>query len=202
MLAGHLGDAEAAAESLTDPEPVVRAAGLGALARCGKLDSAVLVSALGDAAPEVRRRACELAATLPSGPRSGGRVANDLDPAIAGGLVRALGDPEPLVVEAACWALGERRPEGAIVRLAATAADHPDPRCREAAVAALGAIGDPTGLPAVLAALADRPAVRRRATVALAAFEGPAVLAALQRSARDRDWQVREVADILLDEPD
>jgi hypothetical protein len=37
--------------------------------------------------------------------------------------------------------------------------------------------------------------------VALAAFEGPAVDEALRRSADDRDWQVREVAEILLDPP-
>ena len=52
---------------------------------------------------------------------------------------------------------------------------HADARCREAAVAALGAIGDPAGLPAVLAALRDTPTVRRRATVALAGFDDPRV---------------------------
>jgi len=67
-------------------------------------------------------------------------------------------------------------------------------------VAALGAIGDPAGLPAVLAALGDKPTVRRRATVALAAFEGPEAESGLRRSLADRDWQVRQVAEILLDE--
>ena len=57
--------------------------------------------------------------------------------------------------------------------LASAGSGHADPLCREAAVAALGAIGDPAGLAAVLAALEDKPAVRRRAAVALAAFEGP-----------------------------
>jgi HEAT repeat protein len=70
--------------------------------------------------------------------------------------------------------------------------------CREAAVAALGAIGDPVGLPAVLAALDDKPAIRRRAAVALAAFEGPDVDDALRRCLDDRDWQVRQVAEDLL----
>jgi HEAT repeat protein len=70
--------------------------------------------------------------------------------------------------------------------------------CRESAVAALGAIGDPTGLPAILAALDDKPAVRRRAAVALAAFTGPSVEAALRRCLDDRDWQVRQVAEDLL----
>ena len=65
-------------------------------------------------------------------------------------------------------------------------------------MAALGAIGDSAGLPAVLAALDDKPAVRRRAAVALAAFDGPSVEAALRRCLDDRDWQVRQVAEDLL----
>jgi HEAT repeat protein len=84
--------------------------------------------------------------------------------------------------------------------LVTTATGHSDARCREAAVAALGAIGDPTGLPAVLAALDDKPTVRRRATVALAGFDDPRVEPALQAAARDRDWQVRQAAEELVAE--
>ncbi|HXN59491.1 MAG TPA: HEAT repeat domain-containing protein, partial [Acidimicrobiales bacterium] len=80
------------------------------------------------------------------------------------------------------------------------ATGHDDTRCREAAVAALGAIGDPAGLHAVLAALDDKPTVRRRATVALAGFDDPRVEPALRRAAEDRDWQVRQAAEELLDE--
>jgi HEAT repeat protein len=51
------------------------------------------------------------------------------------------------------------------------------------------------------AAASDRPAVRRRAVVALAAFDGPEVDAALRTALRDRDWQVRQAAeDLLADE--
>ena len=85
--------------------------------------------------------------------------------------------------------------------LAATATGHADARCREAAVAALGAIGDPAGLPAVLDALTDAPTVRRRATVALAGFDDPRVTPALRAASEDRDWQVRQAAGELLDEP-
>ena len=46
-------------------------------------------------------------------------------------------------------------------------------------MAALGAIGDEVALPAILAATTDKPAVRRRAVLALAPFEGPEVEAAL-----------------------
>ena len=44
---------------------------------------------------------------------------------------------------------------------------------REAAVAALGAIGDDRGLDAILAATTDKPAIRRRAVLALAPFVDP-----------------------------
>jgi HEAT repeat protein len=53
----------------------------------------------------------------------------------------------------------------------------------------------------VLGALEDKPTVRRRATVALAGFDDPAVEPALRRAAADRDWQVRQAAEELLDEP-
>jgi HEAT repeat protein len=68
---------------------------------------------------------------------------------------------------------------------------------REAAVAALGAIGDDRGLAAILTATKDKPAVRRRAVLALAPFEGPDVDAALARALTDPDWQVRQAAEDL-----
>ena len=116
-------------------------------------------------------------------------------------MAELLTDPDPSVVEMTAWSLGERTESTAVTalaRLVPAAGGHPDPLCREAAVAALGAIGDPAGLPAVLGALDDKPAVRRRAAVALAAFEGPEVDRALHRCLDDRDWQVRQVAEDLL----
>ena len=68
---------------------------------------------------------------------------------------------------------------------------------REAAVAALGAIGDERGLPAIIAGCADQPAVRRRAVLALAPFEGDEVEATIERALVDRDWQVRQAAEDL-----
>jgi len=88
--------------------------------------------------------------------------------------------------------------DGTVGALMAVAADHEDPLCREAAVAALGAIGDEAGLPAILAATGDKPAVRRRAVIALAPFEGEDVDAALQRALEGRDRQVRQAAEDLL----
>jgi HEAT repeat protein len=191
-MAGHRGDAPLARRGLADPDPGVQAAALGALARLGELTAADVESALADGAPAVRRRAVEVAlAARGTGTRS----------SLPRAVIDALRDPDPLVVVGAAWYLAERRAQQAVPALAPIATGHDDTRCREAAVAALGAIGDPAGLPAVLAALHDSPTVRRRATVALAGFDDPRVTPALRAAAEDRDWQVRQAADELLDEP-
>lgn len=130
----------------------------------------------------MRRRAIDVAALRP-----------EID------LLAALDDDDPTVVELAAWAIGEREGgEGAVVRLVELATTHDEPLCREAAIAALGAIGDPAGLDAVLAGTRDKPAVRRRSVVALAAFDGPRVEEALRAALEDRDWQVRQAAEDLL----
>jgi HEAT repeat protein len=190
--AGHGRDPELARRGLTDPDAGVRAAAVGALARLGALHSDDVVHVLGDdGSVEVRRRAVDAAPAV-RGPGSRS--------ALPAAVVRALSDPDPLVVVGAAWYLGEVRHRAAVVPLAGVATTHPDPRCREAAVAALGAIGDTAGLPAVLTALEDKATVRRRATVALAGFDDPRVEPALSRAAQDRDWQVRQAADELTDE--
>jgi len=181
-VAGHVGDLETAEAALADVDPLVRATALGALERLGALGAAVLEPALGDASAVVRRRAAELAARHP-----------DVS------LLGVLDDPDASVVEAAVFACGEQQSDGPMVvgRLCALAGGHGDPLVREAAVAALGAIGDPAGLSAILGATHDKPAVRRRAVLALAPFEGPDVDAALARALTDRDWQVRQAAEDL-----
>jgi HEAT repeat protein len=170
-----------------DPDRRVRAAALAALVRRGTPAAAARAwpRAAGDPDPTVRRRAAELAA---SG-RAGARDAT---------VVALLHDTDPLVAEAAAWALGERPGSpAAIDALAEAATVHPDALVREAAVAALGALGDEAGLPAILAACHDKPAVRRRAVLALAPFSGSEVDGALARALEDRDWQVRQAAEDL-----
>jgi HEAT repeat protein len=197
VLAGHRRDEVGARALRRDADPAVRAAAVGALSRMGRLLAGDLAEALEDPDPGVRRRACEAVATTGLDVEAAVRV--------------ALGDADPAVVEAAAWALGElggRGEPGAdgsrsaetVTELVRVATEHADALSREAAVAALGAIGDPRGLPAVLAATSDRPAIRRRAVIALAAFEGPAVDEALARARLDRDWQVRQAAEDLLDQ--
>lgn len=185
-VAGHEGDAGGARRLLDHPDASVRATAVAALARMGALEADELLGALTDASPVVRRRAATLGATR-----------SDVS------LLPLLGDADHGVAEAAAFASGERRPTeaGAVTLLAAMATEHADAPCREAAVAALGAIGDPAGLPAVLAATGDRATVRRRAVIALAPFEGPEVDAALAIAAGDRDWQVRQAAEDQLPAP-
>lgn len=185
-IAGHSGDIDTARSLLDDPAPGVRATALGALSRLAALGTDEHVTALDDPAAPVRRRAVALAARIPG----------DHPPSI----VTALGDDDPVVAETAAWACGERTPPepGAAEALTSLATSHPEHLVREAAVAALGAIGDPIGLPAVLAALDERATLRRRAVVALAAFDGPEVDDALRRALDDRDRQVRQTAEDLL----
>jgi HEAT repeat protein len=167
-----------------DQDPTVRATVLGALQRLDDLRAGDLQRGLSDPSPIVRRRAAELVATRP-----GDEEGLSLLPALA--------DDDASVVEMAAWACGERTPPeaGIVAALSLVATDHDDPLCREAAVAALGALGDEAGLPAILAATTDRPAVRRRAILALAPFSGPEVEAALTNAREDRDWQVRQAAE-------
>ena len=75
------------------------------------------------------------------------------------------------------------------------------PRCvgaRGIASRARRAIGDPRGLATILHGCTDKPAVRRRAVLALAPFEGPEVDAALEAALSDRDWQVRQAAEDVV----
>jgi HEAT repeat protein len=180
-LAGHEGDEATARCFLRDHDPEVRATALGALVRMRRATVDDARAALEDPDPLARRRACELGAALPGAP-----------------FASLLADPDDLVVEAACYATGEAGDALAVPALARIASEHTDALCRESAVAALGAIGDPGGLGAVLAALDDKPQIRRRAVSALAAFESPESNAALRRCLKDRDWQVRQAAEDVL----
>jgi HEAT repeat protein len=121
--------------------------------------------------------------------------------AVADALLERLADDEHLVAEAAAWSFGEWGDDGLVERalpdLITMTLSHSEPLCREAAVAALGAIGDERGLAAILSACTDKPAIRRRAVLALAPFEGDRVEAAIDTALKDRDWQVRQAAEDL-----
>ncbi len=175
---------------LDDPDPRVREVAVAALVRAlGPESRPRWSAAAADPAATVRRRAAEVAPLV--------------GPGAADALVALLADDDALVAEAAAAALGELEAldpavrAGVVDALVAATSGHTDPLVREAAVAALGSLGDARGLPAILGACEDRPAIRRRAVLALAPFDGPEVDAALARALADSDWQVRQAAEDL-----
>jgi len=175
-------------EALGDPDEYVRASALGALARREELTGTQVIEALKDPAATTRQRAAMLS------PQAGGRQSRrQLDEALRG----MVDDPVPLCVVCALVAIGARGDRAAVPQIIALAASHRDPLVIEESVATLAALGDPAGLPSVLAATEGKPALRRRAVAALGAFDGDEVEAALDRLADDRDWQVRQAVAML-----
>jgi HEAT repeat protein len=195
-ISGHTGDVAGARSALSDPEPSIRSLGYGALSRLGALDVATVLTGLQDPDTRVARRVIECIAADPGH--------GEVDAA----LVELVSSGADVVAETAAWALGERHqphedgvpdaPADIIGVLSTATTKHDDALVRESAAAALGAIGHPDGLPAILVATQDKATVRRRAVLALAAFDGPEVTAALHRARSDRDWQVRQAAEDLL----
>lgn len=184
--AASRGDTTVVRPALTDKDDRVRETALRAMARLGNLDPKLIESGAGDGSHRVRRALAKLAASEP-------RV----------DLARLISDRDTSVCQMACWAAGERAEQaGALVGpLVSTVLNHTESLCREAAVAALGAIGADEGLPAILSATSDRATVRRRAVLALAPFDTPEVSKALERALEDRDWQVRQAAEDLQTPP-
>lgn len=214
ILAGHSGDVVTARAALTSSDCAVRAAAFSALARIGVLQPAELVLGINDESRVVAARAAELSAKEPA------------DSSVDDSLLHLLNSADTDLCEVAAWALGERHqqteeqteeqaeeqtegrgprsdtesaaPIHVVMALVHAATEHPDALVRESAVAALGCIGDPASLPAILRGCNDKATVRRRAVIALASFEGPEVDAALERARSDRDWQVRQAGEDLL----
>lgn len=176
-------------ENLTSPQARHRVLALRAGVRRGIVSLDQWRTALSDPEVTARREALTLLAY----------EAIDFN-RVAPLVLEALNDEDALVVDGAIFALAEHLYVDAVEQLSTIALGHEDARCRESAVAALGALGDDRGRHAVLAALEDKPPVRRRAIVALSNFEGPDIEAALARASEDRDWQVRAAVDQLTKE--
>lgn len=183
IQSGFNGDISTAQAGLSSSQADVRASALRSLHRLNELTSEQLQIAIADTASEVRRTAAEFAAPF-----------HDVS------IHHLIDDADVFVAEMAAWSLGERVPvtDEELQHLINRTTSHEEPVVREACAAALGSIGDERGLPAILQACEDKPAVRRRAVLALAPFEGEEVDAALQKALEDRDWQVRQNAEILI----
>ncbi len=200
ILAGHQApntSADTARTLLADPQAPVRAAALNALHRLNQLTGPQLTTGLNDPTAAVQQQALNVATQqLPT-------------KELAQEVAQLLDHHDPNVIETTCWALGEILPElnqpelseQHATQLADLGQNHDDPLCREAAIAALGALGHPNSLQVILAALNDKPPIRRRATLALAPYQGPQVDAALKRMLTDRDPQTRQAAEDLTSSP-
>lgn len=182
VRAGFDADETTARSFLTNEDHKVRASALRALKRMNALTADDISTGITDGSPEVRRTAVEFATTFPVP------------------VHHLLDDPDVFVAEMTAWTLGEREhpTDDEIAALISAAGSHDEAVVREASAAALGSLGDERGLPAILAACNDKPAVRRRAVLALAPFSGDDVDAALRAALDDKDWQVRQNAEILL----
>lgn len=181
--ASYRGDEETVRAGLTHSSGDVRMSALVGLHRLNSLTADILQAHIDDESSDVRRIAAQLAAHYPT-----------VD------VVRLITDTDVYVAEMASWSLGERVnvSDDELDALISASESSDEPLVREAATASLGAIGDERGLPAILRACTDKPAIRRRAVLALAPFEGDEVDAALQKALADRDWQVRQNAEDML----
>lgn len=183
LLATHRGDTGLLAQVFCHFDAHLRSLALGGLHKNNALTSEQVRAAENDSAEVVRHRIARLGAT-------------DLRV----DLSRLLHDANFAVAETAAWSFGERInvSDEQLMLLISLSGTHAHIIVRESCVAALGAIGDIRALPAILVACSDKPAIRRRAVLALAPFDGPEVDAALRTALTDRDWQVRQAAEDLL----
>jgi len=181
--AGFSGDENLVRAALSHASGDVRSSALSSLHRLHVLSATELGAHVGDVSEIVRRNVAQIAANF-----------------VGVDVVPLLTDSDVFVAEMAAWALGERgnTTDVELFGLIDASENALEPLVREAATASLGAIGDIRGLPAVLRACTDKPAIRRRAVLALAPFEGSDVDAALENALTDRDWQVRQNAQDMI----
>lgn len=199
ILSGWTNDPATARRLFAHESPAVRASAFGALVRLGAVTDAEFDAAIRDDAWQVRHRAfSELPRLWGSEPHRSPDAPGST--VLADAVLAGLSDRDDVVVELACFVAGEclPSPAGVIERLCVLATDHDEALIRESAVAALGSLGDARGRPSVLAACGDKATVRRRAVLALTAFDGDEVDEMLTRMADDVDWQVRQAAEELL----
>lgn len=182
-VAVHRGDLAIIEAAFGDDDPHARSLALSGLHKVGALTPRHIALAATDPQERVRHRLAQI-----------GAVDDRVD------LCRLVDDVDYAVAETAAWSIGERHSVSEIELqvLIANAGGHEHPLVRESCVAALGSIGDPRGLPAILHACSDKPAVRRRAVMSLAPFDGDEVERTLRAALDDRDWQVRQTAEDLL----
>ena len=171
---------------LDDEDPILRRmaiTALGAAAANSLFDTLVLI--LNDEEAAIRAAAAEKLGVC-------GRRALEY-------LANAQSDDAPEVREAVATAYGEISDASAIPWLVEIGNDDKDRTVREAAVAALGAVGNDQAIEPLLEFIAKGPPqVRRRAIAAITVFDDPRIESAIQRAAFDRNPGVREAAEMVV----
>lgn len=174
------------APGLASGDPYVRRIAVAAAHHHPVLHARIVTMLATDSDPSVRRECAEV-------------LGRSSSPPVAA-LEQALGDPVAEVREAATTALGEALSIDSVQQLIALAgAEDEDRLVREAAVAALGAIGDERARPVLLSLVAGAPPqIRRRCVAALSVFDGDDIEEALRNAAADRNPMVREAAEMVV----
>jgi HEAT repeat protein len=114
-------------------------------------------------------------------------------------LLWALHHPEPTVAPRAAWVLGERRDRRAVEPLIALTARTREMGALEEAARALGKIGDPRAIPALVSLLrGSYVSVRVQAARALGAIGGTCAVSALTQARTDPSASVRAAAQEAL----
>jgi HEAT repeat protein len=178
--------------ALIDPDPGVRSSAVLGLARAHWLTRDQLATALTDSESLVRRTSLQLLNT---------QWALDTSFQLTRPLLDRLHDADDLCVIAALQVVGTHCLDHFLEEVMSIARSKSDPLVVEEAIATLGELGDPRGLATILANASGKPAIRRRVVVALGAFEGIEVDAALDALSEDRDWQVRQAVAMLRKAP-
>ena len=171
---------------LTSVEPVLRRIATTALTRSQASDNiGTLALLIQDTDPSIRAAAAE---------KLGSCGADALSI-----LTDVADDRDPTVREALATAYGEIDSPHAVPWLTTAARDDGDRHVKEAATAALGAIGDEAGLETLLDLVNNGPPqVRRRAIAAITVFDDERVEPAIKRAALDRNPGVREAAEMVV----
>jgi HEAT repeat protein len=108
-------------------------------------------------------------------------------------------DLDPTVREALATAYGEINSPDTVPWLGVAAREDSDKHVKEAATAALGAIGANAGLETLLELISNGPpGVRRRAIAAITVYDDDRVEPAIRRAALDRNPGVREAAEMVV----
>lgn len=185
ISAGFNGNHELIRSELGGSDPVLWRSALFAAERSSILDPADVLAALASPDPDIQHSGWTILARRPT------LLDNNQ-------TTEAFARCSPEVRELACFALGEREPHPSLTAALIGFSTDEDPLVRESVVAALGSLGDPDGEAVVLAGCTDTVSIRRRAVLALIAFDSPASRHALEQLTQDRDWQVRDAAVELL----